>query len=120
MNLAERFAQRETANFRRFFPAEMFTKYQEKPNRQVELFKTLDQFGFKVKADQDARNIVEAELAASRFGPSIHFIQRENQTEIYSSDVETVIKAGVDIWANVFDFMDNEARKSLDELFKSK
>jgi len=117
--IQERYELAELEAFRKFFPDEMFFLYQAHPTRLVGVFETLSKYGFEVKADKEARDFVLGQISVGRFGPSLHVVFRNGIPKIYSSNAQTLVRAGVDLWATSFPHLTGESKTALDKLFHS-
>lgn len=116
----ESFEQRETRIFEEIFPMDELTKIQQKANRRLNPFETLSRFGFCIKDEQQARDIVLAEISASSFGPQINMIDTEEGVRIYAKDIIPFLKGALGIYSKTFDLWTDKAKQDFSDLLSSK
>lgn len=92
-------------------------RIQSKGNRQLDPFKTLSTYGLHLKDSPDAKNIVLAEISASRFGPQINMIDSERGVRIYGRDIIPFLRAATEIYLKTIDLWTDEAKQEFDKIF---
>lgn len=116
----ETYEQHEARAFESTFPMEELTKIQEKANRHLDPFKTLSRFGFHVKDEKQAQDIVLAEISASSFGPQINMIDTESGVRIYGKDIVPFLKGALTIYGKTFSLWTDKARQDFSDSLSSK
>jgi hypothetical protein len=111
MTNLERFNQHEMKAFEQSFPMDEVREIESEGDRKLDPFKTLARFGFLVKDEQQAKDIILAEISASRFGPQINLIDSEQGVRIYGQDIIPFLRAATDIYLNTLNLWTDEARQ---------
>lgn len=117
MTRIERYEQHEIDVFERVFPMEKLRIIESKGNKKLDPFVTLARFGFHVRDDELARNIVLAEISASRFGPQINMVDSEHGVKIYGRDIIPFLRAAMDIYLKTFDLWTDEKKQEFSQIF---
>ena|ERR1035437_7591531 len=116
MTNLERFNQHEMKAFEQVFPMDEVRKIESEGDRKLDPFKALARFGFHVKDEQQAKDIIMAEISASRFGPQINMVDSEQGVRIYSQEIIPFLRAAADIYLSTVNLWTDEARQRFDHI----